>query len=122
MRPKFRETLWFKKGEKDAQVAAETDPHDIMAPKAADLLPIEDRYNDDQENLAAGDSVTFGIHTGRTEYLPKTGNMIPLDGDEADPIDEGLMVKDLKRGRMKVFAVIAGGAVLVMAVIVAFAS
>ena len=36
MRPKFRETLWFKKGEKDAQVAAETDPHDTMAPKAAE--------------------------------------------------------------------------------------
>ena len=43
MRPKFRETLWFKKGVKDAEAAQEADPHDIMAPKAADMMPIEDR-------------------------------------------------------------------------------
>jgi hypothetical protein len=116
MRAKFRETLWFKKGEKDAQVAAETDPQDVMAPKAADLMPIEDRYNDDQEDLAPIDSVAFGIHTGRTEYLPTL--TVIQDGD--DPVDEDLMVKDLKRGRRKVFAMIGAGAVAVVAVVVAF--
>jgi hypothetical protein len=116
MRAKFRETLWFKKGEKDAQVAAETDPHDVMAPKAADLMPIEDRYNDDQEDLAPIDSVAFGIHTGRTEYLPT----LTSTNDGSDPVDEGLMVKDLKRGRRKVFAMIGAGAVAVVAVVVAF--
>jgi hypothetical protein len=116
MRAKFRETLWFKKGEKDAQVAAETDPHDVMAPKAADLMPIEDRYNDDQEDLAPIDSIAFGIHTGRTEYLPT----LTVTNDGADPVDEGLMVKDLKRGRRKVFAMIGAGAAAVVAVVVAF--
>jgi hypothetical protein len=116
MRAKFRETLWFKKGEKDAQVAAETDPHDVMAPKAADMMPIEDRYNDDQEDLAPIDSVAFGIHTGRTEYLPT----LTATHDGSDPIDESLMVKDLKRGRRKVFAMIGAGAVAVLAVVVAF--
>jgi hypothetical protein len=116
MRAKFRETLWFKKGEKDAQVAAETDPHDVMAPKAADLMPIEDRYNDDQEALAPMDSVAFGIHTGRTEYLPTLTAIQAGD----DPVDEDLMVKDLKRGRRKVFAMIGAGAVAVVAVVVAF--
>jgi len=116
MRAKFRETLWFKKGEKDAQVAAETDPHDVMAPKAADLMPIEDRYNDDQEDLAPIDSIAFGIHTGRTEYLPT----LTATHDGADPVDEDLMVKDLKRGRRKVFAMIGAGAVAVVAVVVAF--
>jgi hypothetical protein len=43
-------------------------------------------------------------------------------GDEADPVDEGRMVKDLKRGRIKVFAAIAGVSVLVVAVVVAFVS
>ncbi|MEO8843629.1 MAG: hypothetical protein ABI591_16595 [Kofleriaceae bacterium] len=118
MRAKFRETLWFKKGEKDAQVAAETDPHDVMAPKAADLMPIEDRYNDDQEDLAPIDSVAFGIHTGRTEYLPT----LAATSDGSDPVDEGLMVKDLKRGRRKVFAMIGAGAALVVGVVVAFAA
>jgi hypothetical protein len=117
MRPKFRETLWFKKGERDAQVAAETDPHDVMAPKAADLMPIEDRYNDDQEDLAPMDSIAFGIHTGRTEYMP---TLAIATSDDADPVDEALMVKDLKRGRRKVFAMIGAGAVAVVAVVVAF--
>lgn len=117
MRPKFRETLWFKKGEKDAQVAAETDPHDVMAPKAADLMPIEDRYNDDQEDLAPIDSIAFGIHTGRTEYLP---TLAVTTSDDADPVDENLMVKDLKRGRMKVIAMIGAGAVAIVAVVTAF--
>jgi hypothetical protein len=116
MRAKFRETLWFKKGEKDAQVAAETDPHDVMAPKAADLMPIEDRYNDDQEDLAPIDSIAFGIHTGRTEYLP---TLTATDHGD-DPVDEALMIKDLKRGRRKVFAMIGAGAVAVVAVVVAF--
>jgi hypothetical protein len=116
MRPKFRETLWFKKGEKDAQIADETDPSDTMAPKAADLLPIEDRYNDDQEQLAPSDSVAFGVHTGRTEYLPK--DLVPADGHA---VDEGAMVKELKRGRLKVFAAIGAGAVVVVGVIAAFA-
>lgn len=119
MRAKFRETLWFKKGEKDAQVAAETDPHDAMAPEAADLMPIEDRYNDDQEQLAPIDSVAFGIHTGRTEYLPTLSAANDVN-DGADPVDEDLMIKDLKRGRRKVFAMIGAGAVAVVAVVVAF--
>ena len=117
MRPKFRETLWFKKGEKDAQVAAETDPHDVMAPKAADLMPIEDRYNDDQEDLAPIDSIAFGIHKGRTEYLP---TLAVTTSDDADPVDENLMVKDLKRGRMKVIAMIGAGAAAIVAVVTAF--
>ena len=112
MRPKFRETLWFKKGEKDAQIAADTDPHDTMAPKAADLLPIEDRYNDDQEQLEPSDSIAFGVHTGRTEYISK--DIVPAEGHA---VNEGAMVKDLKRGRMKVFAAIGAGAVLVVGVI-----
>src|SRR4051812_40302577 len=111
MRAKFRETLWFKKGEKDAQVAAETDPHDTMAPKAADLMPIEDRYNDDQEDLAPIDSIAFGIHTGRTEYLPT----LEHSSDDAHPVDESLIVKDLKRGRARVLAMIGAGAVAVIA-------
>ncbi|HEY0253442.1 MAG TPA: hypothetical protein VGC41_18035 [Kofleriaceae bacterium] len=119
MRPKFRETLWFKKGEKDAQVAAEADPRDVMAPKAVDSLPIEDRYNDDQEGLSPLDSIAFGIHTGRTEYLPKTGAHVPLDPEE-DAVDQHQLVRDLKRGRMKIFAAIGAGALLVVTVITLF--
>jgi hypothetical protein len=37
-------------------------------------------------------------------------------------VDEGAIVKDLKRGRGKVFAMIGAGAAIVVAVVIAFAS
>ncbi|MEO8552866.1 MAG: hypothetical protein ABI678_22965 [Kofleriaceae bacterium] len=118
MRTKFRETLWFKKGQQDAAVAESVQTGDVMAPDKVDLLPIEDRYQQDQGGVDASDSVAFGLHTGRTEYMPKLGAQ-PIEGDE---VDESAMVKDLKRGRGKVFAVIGAGAVVVVAVVIAFAS
>lgn len=118
MRTKFRETLWFKKGHQDAAVAEAVQTGDVMAPDKVDLLPIEDRYQHDQGDVDASDSVAFGLHTGRTEYMPKLADA-PIEGNA---VDEGAMVKDLKRGRAKVFAVIGAGAVLVVAVVIAFAS
>jgi hypothetical protein len=118
MRTKFRETLWFKKGQQDAAVAESLDAADMMAPDKVDLLPIEDRYQQDQGGVEASDSVAFGLHTGRTEYMPKLG-VGPVEGDE---VDEGAIVKDLKRGRAKVIAAISAGAAIVVAVVIAFAS
>ena len=120
MRTKFRETLWFKKGQQDAAVAESLDAADMMAPDKVDLLPIEDRYQQDQGGVEASDSVAFGLHTGRTEYMPKLGaGALSIDGDE---VDEGAIVKDLKRGRAKVIAAISAGAAIIVAVVIAFAS
>ncbi|MEO6774341.1 MAG: hypothetical protein ABI467_15200 [Kofleriaceae bacterium] len=119
MRTKFRETLWFKKGQQDAAVAETVDAGDVMAPDKVDLLPIEDRYQHDQGGVTASDSVAFGLHTGRTEYMPKLGGAPPVDGDE---VDEGAMVKDLKRGRAKVIAAISAGAMIIVAAVIAFAA
>jgi len=118
MRTKFRETLWFKKGQQDAAVAESLDVADVMAPDKVDLLPIEDRYQQDQGGVEASDSVAFGLHTGRTEYMPKLG-VAPIEGDE---VDESAMVKDLKRGRAKVIAAISAGAAIIVAVVIAFAA
>jgi hypothetical protein len=117
MRTKFRETLWFKKGQQDAAVAEQMPAGDAMAPDQVDLLPIEDRYQQDQGGIDASDSVAFGLHTGRTEYMPKLATTV-----EGDAVDEGAMVRDLKRGRAKVFAAIGAGAVVVVAVVIAFVS
>lgn len=118
MRTKFRETLWFKKGHQDAAVAESLEASDPMEPDKVDLLPIEDRYQHDQGGVDASDSVAFGLHTGRTEYMPKLDAMVV----EGDGVDEGAIVKDLKRGRGKVFAMIGAGAAIVVAVVIAFAS
>src|SRR5260221_13597089 len=66
---KFRETLWFLKGSKDAEaadVAAESG--DLFATDAADMLPIEDRYMDDG-TVRPSMSNMFGLHTGTTSYI-----------------------------------------------------
>lgn len=121
MKPKFRETLWFKRGVQDAEAAEVADPDDILAPQATDLMPIEDRYHNGGElNLA--DSVDFGLHTGKTEYMPKlaTDPRAPLD--HAHDVNEGLLVKDLKAGRKRVFVAIGVGAALVVAVVVMVAA
>jgi hypothetical protein len=119
MRAKFRETLWFKKGEQDAKVADEAvAAGDLFAPQAVDMLPIEDRYEDDG-SIAATDSVAFGVHTGKTEYMPK-GLGAPRVDDGEDEVDEHKLVGDLKRGRIKVVAAIGGCAVVIAVALFAF--
>jgi hypothetical protein len=113
MRTKFRETLWFKKGEQDAQIRDEVvAAGDMLAPEAVDTLPIEDRYEDDG-TVRPSDSRIFGIHTGTTEYMPK----VAKQATTGDAIDEHTLVRDLKRGRVKVLAAM-GGAAVVIAVMV----
>jgi len=66
-RSKFRETMWFKKGELDEAVASGAVGED--APIKADALPIEDRYKDDG-SLSSEDEGRLGLHTGATQSMP----------------------------------------------------
>ena len=114
MRTKFRETLWFKKGEQDAVARDEAVAEgDDLAPAAVDTLPIEDRYEDDGM-VRPSDSRIFGIHTGTTEYMPKLGSQASLDHE----VDEHTLVRDLKRGRVKIFAALGGAAAVITALVV----
>jgi len=111
MRPKFRDTLWFKKGAQDAQARDEAvAAGDDLAPSAVDLLPIEDRYDDDG-SIRPSDSTVFSVRTGRTEYMPR----LDTQGDHA--VDELALVSELKRGRIKVIAAMGGAAVLITALV-----
>jgi hypothetical protein len=111
-RQKFRETLWFKKGEKDAEVAQEVDATDVMAPTAIDMLPIEDRYDDDG-SLLASDSMSYGIHTGHTEYMTPIVTTEP----SGTTLNTKTMIGDLKRGRVRVVAAIGASAIAIVAVV-----
>lgn len=63
---KFRETLWFKKGLLDADLASRAT---VGEPTSVDTLPIEDRYLDDG-SVSSDDSLAFGLHTGNTQPIP----------------------------------------------------
>jgi len=109
--PKFRETLWFKRGELDAErdatmtEAAEDEPSAVM-------LPIEDRYLDDG-SVSVDDTATFGLHVGGSQYVP----VIRVAGETDTHVDA--LVSEMKRGRRKVLATmgasfVAAGALIVM--------
>src|SRR5258705_13338678 len=74
----FRETLWFKKGMLDLE-QAEAAGADDLHPRAADLLPIEDRYLDDG-SVTRDDSNGFSVPTGRTAFVPGIGDESPAEG------------------------------------------
>jgi hypothetical protein len=89
---KFRETMWFKKGELDAeeaQRAARND--DDLAPGAADLLSPEDRYLDDG-TVSQRDSVSYGVRTGTTMSLAQVTVRAP-----AVAFSEDDMVREMRR-------------------------
>jgi hypothetical protein len=68
---KFRETMWFKKGELDAAAAAEAakqKPSELPAPDKADALPMEDRYTDDG-SISDDDRGKFSLRTGHTQQM-----------------------------------------------------
>jgi hypothetical protein len=112
---KFRETLWFKKGELDAREAAlAADGDDDLAPGAVDLLPVQDRYQDDG-SLTRTDSHSFGVHSGTTTYLREIGTAGSV-GEAA--YAEKDLVGEMKRGTALRLMLIGGG-LLGVAVLVA---
>jgi len=113
---KFRETLWFKKGELDAREAARAaEGDDDLAVGAVDLLPAEDRYRDDG-SLTRTDSHTFGVHTGKTRFVGKIPHA--SIGAAVTAYAERDMVGEMTKGTA-VRLMIVGGALLVVAVLVA---
>ena len=111
---KFRETLWFKKGQLDAE-QAEQAAGDDESIGAVDLLPSEDRYLDDG-SVDSADTRAFGVHTGATTGIAKLGTDV---GDE-DTVEERLLVREMKGGRVRVLAAIAASAAVLVAAVLAF--
>jgi serine/threonine-protein kinase len=114
---KFRETMWFKKGELDeaaAQSAATQNPSQIPIDKA-DELPIEDRYKDDG-TISRRDQERLSLKTGHTQMMPVVQGTPAASGGmrEAD------LVKEMSAGRGKLIALVIGAIVLVAAVVIYF--
>ena len=110
--PKFRETLWFKRGELDAEREATMTETADDEPSAV-MLPIEDRYLDDG-SVSATDTATFGLHVGGSQYVP----VLRVEG-EPDAHVVNALVNEMKRGRRKVLATmgasfVAAGALIFM--------
>jgi serine/threonine protein kinase len=117
---KFRETMWFKKGELDAQAAqaaaeerAKTGK-DAAADKA-DSLPLDERYKDDG-SLSRSDKEKYSLRTGgttRTAAIRDSGTSASTGGK----VSEDALIDEMKGGRNKIFAFIAIGLVAVALII-----
>ena len=100
---KFRETLWFKRGETDEPAVDESVPQDCQR-------PVEDRYLDDG-SVTNADRDAYSVRTGATQWVPRVEVLA------SDPIDVAL-VAELKRGRAGIFALLGTSAALIFTAIV----
>jgi len=117
---KFRETMWFKKGELDAQAAVAAAEEHARTGRVAttvdksDLMPIDERYKDDG-SLSRSDKERFSLRTGGTAMMKVhrgTGGV-----NAVSKVSEQALIGELKRGRNKVLAAIALAAVVIAAII-----
>jgi eukaryotic-like serine/threonine-protein kinase len=113
---KFRETMWFKKGELDAQAAqAAAEEHAVtgneVATDKADSLPIDERYKDDG-TLSRSDKEKYSLRTGgtmMTAAMRDSGSNAAM----SNKISEDALIGEMKGGRNLVIALLAIGLVVV---------
>ncbi len=102
---KFRETMWFKKGELDAQAAQVVAEEVAKTGKAvstdkADSLPIDERYKDDG-SITRGDKEKYSLRTGGTQMMTamKEGDI----GGASGKVSEDALIGEMKGGRQWIF-------------------
>jgi len=112
---KFRETMWFKKGELDVAAAEEAAAAgDAAAAGKADLLPIEERYTDDG-SITRGDAEKYSLKTGATSMMPAMRDTSP-----SASVSERELVGEMKGGRNVVIAVIVVAIIIAIGIVAAF--
>jgi hypothetical protein len=118
---KFRETMWFKKGELDAEAAqvaaAERDATGKdRGNDKADSLPMDERYDDDG-TITRGDKEKYSLRTGGTQMMSALS-----DGDaragKSSKISEDALIGEMKGGRLMILIGIAGAALVIVLLII----
>ncbi|HEX4422297.1 MAG TPA: protein kinase, partial [Kofleriaceae bacterium] len=123
---KFRETMWFKKGELDAEAAQAAAAERARTGKdgadQTDQLPIDERYKDDG-SLSRSDKEKYSLRTGATmstKALRESGSS-KIAGKGSDKISEDELINEMRGGRNKLLAVVAVGVVVLVLLIVLIA-
>lgn len=112
----FRETLWFKKGELDAQAAqAAAEAHALtgseVASDKADSLPIDERYKDDG-TVSRSDKQKYSLRTGGTMASTAMRD-VGTSATASTRISEDALIGELKGGRRLVIALLVLGVIVV---------
>ena len=120
---KFRETMWFKKGELDSQAAEAAVQEQARTGAApadkADHLPIDERYKDDG-SLSRADKEAFSLRTGATQTNPALRD--PARPHTASgKVSEDALIDEMKGGRSRILAIIAVAVVALALLIILIA-
>jgi hypothetical protein len=115
----FRETIWFKKGELDAQAAQAAAEQRARTGKdaatdKADSLPIDERYKDDG-SLSRSDREKYSLRTGATTMTAARRG----SGANASPakVSEDSLIDEMKGGRNRILVAIAIGLVVIALIV-----
>ena len=115
---KFRETMWFKKGELDeaaARAAAQSKPEEGVSAKA-DEMEMDERYTDDG-SITQQDQDRLSLRTGATMMMDAVDQP---QGAPRAKVSEDYLVSEMTGGRNKILIGIAA-LVIVAGVIAAIA-
>jgi hypothetical protein len=117
---KFRETMWFKKGDLDAQAAVAAAEERARTGKEAgtdkaDSLPMDERYKDDG-SISRGDKEKYSLRTGATQMM----SAIKQDGSgqSMNKVSEDALIGEMKGGRSKVLIAILVAVIAIVLIIV----
>jgi hypothetical protein len=115
---KFRETMWFKKGDLDAAAAEEAaKSKDANASDKADSLPMEERYTDDG-SITTSDAQRYSLKTGHTGAMPA---MRDGEAGASSQVSEDELIGEMKGGSRLMLILIAVGVLAVVGIVLAFA-
>jgi serine/threonine-protein kinase len=116
---KFRETMWFKKGDLDSQAAVAAAEErartgkDVPTDKA-DSLPMDERYKDDG-SISRGDKEKYSLRTGATQMM---GAMKDKNASQSlSKVSEESLIGEMKGGRSLVLLFIGLGVIALGAII-----
>ena len=118
---KFRETMWFKKGDLDAQAAAAAAEErartgkDVATDKA-DSLPIDERYKDDG-SISRGDKEKYSLRTGATQMMKAVKDGGGRETGGTGKVSEDALIGEMKQGRSLVLVFILLGVAAIGALI-----
>jgi serine/threonine protein kinase len=121
---KFRETMWFKKGDLDAQAAIAAAEERARTGKdaatdKADSKPIDERYNDDG-SITRGDKEKYSLRTGSTMMMQSVPDSKKASASLAK-VSEDELIGEMKGGRGKVIAAIVAGIIALVIIVVLIA-
>ncbi len=121
---KFRETMWFKKGDLDAQAAVTAAEERARTGKdaatdKADSLPMDERYKDDG-SISRGDKEKYSLRTGATQMMSAVQDPrnkgASGDSMSSGKVSEDALIGEMKGGRTKYLVI--GVAVLIVLVVI----